>query len=215
MLSGEWTDIDTKETKITKAILEAAKLYIHPNHQDKHQQHNIVQEEQHGIRMTKHSYNNKLKEYRRHISPTNLEQVQPAYKRVYHIVDQPNATTILTQQRYGIKAAKGTVLGAPTHTRPQEEADSTMLTGKLTRRHYLQTNTSGTRTITKETYEPVDTDPEFTLYVLEYVLHRLRDTAPEEDTVCYSMIKNASRIPGTSSVVVVCPLQPSLSVSPG
>ena len=46
------------------------------------------------------------------------------------------------------------------------------------------------RTITTASYEPVDTDQEFTLSELEYILYRLKDTAPEEDTVCYSMIKN-------------------------
>ena len=46
------------------------------------------------------------------------------------------------------------------------------------------------RTITTATYEAVDTDQEFNLSELEYVLHRLKDTAPGDDTVCYSMIKN-------------------------
>ena len=47
------------------------------------------------------------------------------------------------------------------------------------------------RTITTSSYEAVDTDQEFTLSELENVLHRLKDTAPGDDTVCYSMIKNA------------------------
>ena len=46
------------------------------------------------------------------------------------------------------------------------------------------------RTITTATYEVVDTDQEFNLSELEDVLHRLKDTAPGDDTVCYSMIKN-------------------------
>ena len=46
------------------------------------------------------------------------------------------------------------------------------------------------RTITTETYKAVDTDQELTLAELEDVLHRLKDTAPGDDTVCYSMIKN-------------------------
>ena len=45
-------------------------------------------------------------------------------------------------------------------------------------------------TITTATYEAVDTDQEFTLAELEYELHRLKDTVPGDDTVCYSMIKN-------------------------
>ena len=47
------------------------------------------------------------------------------------------------------------------------------------------------RTITTAAYEPVDTDHEFTLAGLEAVLYRLNDIAPGDDTVCYSMIKNA------------------------
>ena len=46
------------------------------------------------------------------------------------------------------------------------------------------------RTVTTATYEPVDTDQEFTISELEDVLYRLKDTAPGKDTVCYSMIKN-------------------------
>ena len=46
------------------------------------------------------------------------------------------------------------------------------------------------RTITTASYEAVDTDQEFTLTELEDVLHRLKDTAPGDDTVCYSRIKN-------------------------
>ena len=47
------------------------------------------------------------------------------------------------------------------------------------------------RAITTAPYEAVDTDQEFTLSELENVLHRLKDTAPGDDNVCYSMIKNA------------------------
>ena len=50
--------------------------------------------------------------------------------------------------------------------------------------------TAHIRTITTASYEPVDTDQEITLSELEYVLYRLKDTAPGDDTVCYSMIKN-------------------------
>ena len=46
------------------------------------------------------------------------------------------------------------------------------------------------RIITEATYEAVPTDQEFTLSELEDVLHRLKDTAPGDDTVCNSMIKN-------------------------
>ena len=48
------------------------------------------------------------------------------------------------------------------------------------------------RTITTAASEPVDTDEEFTtLSDQEYALYRLNDTAPADDTVCYSMNKNA------------------------
>ena len=46
------------------------------------------------------------------------------------------------------------------------------------------------RTVTTATYEAVDTDQEFTISELEDILDRLKDTAPGDDTVCYSMIKN-------------------------
>ena len=45
-------------------------------------------------------------------------------------------------------------------------------------------------TVTIATYESVDTDQEFTISELENGRDRLKDTAPGEDTVCYSMIKN-------------------------
>ena len=46
-------------------------------------------------------------------------------------------------------------------------------------------------TITIAAYEPVDPGHEFTLSELEVVLYHLKDTAPRDDTVCYSIIKNA------------------------
>ena len=46
------------------------------------------------------------------------------------------------------------------------------------------------RVITEATYEAVATDQEFTLSELEDVLHRLKDTAPGDDTVCNAMIMN-------------------------
>ena len=46
------------------------------------------------------------------------------------------------------------------------------------------------RTVTTATYEAVDTDQEFTISELEDGLDHLKDTAPGEDTVRYSMIKN-------------------------
>ena len=47
------------------------------------------------------------------------------------------------------------------------------------------------RTIITADYETVDTDQEYTLSELEDVLYHLNDTAPGDDTVCYSMIKTA------------------------
>ena len=48
------------------------------------------------------------------------------------------------------------------------------------------------RTITSATYEAVDTNQEFTLSELEDVLHQLKDTAPGDGTVSYSMIKECT-----------------------
>ena len=74
--SIQWTDVDTNEATITKAILEAAELGI-PMSSGKtsatpYWRNNI------GIRMTKHSYNSTLKAYRRHTSQANLELMQTA-----------------------------------------------------------------------------------------------------------------------------------------
>ena len=71
--SIEWPDIDTNEANITQAILEAAQLSI-PKSSGKtsttpYWKNNM------GIRMTKHIYNTKLKAYRQHTPPANLEQV--------------------------------------------------------------------------------------------------------------------------------------------
>ena len=88
-----------------------------------------------GIRMAKHIYNSKLKAYRRHTSPTNLEHVQTAYKEYTklctHVRNQSwnqwitdcnnNINSAEVWRR--IKAAKGTAPRPPTHPRPQEEAD--------------------------------------------------------------------------------------------
>ena len=97
-----------------------------------------------------------------------------------------------------IKAAKGTAPRAP-----QEEADS--LCDSFSQRYSPENLHEDTiakptqmapariRTITKAAYEPVDTDQEFTFAGLEEVVYRmiLNDIAPGDNTVCYSMIKNA------------------------
>ena len=72
----EWTDVDTNEANITKAILEAAELAI-PKSSGKtsaapYWRNNM------GIRMAKHSYNSKLKANRRHTSQANLKLMQTA-----------------------------------------------------------------------------------------------------------------------------------------
>ena len=59
----EWTFIDTNETNITNAILEAAELSI-PKSTRKTS--TTPYWKNMGIRMAKHSYNSKLEEYRRH-----------------------------------------------------------------------------------------------------------------------------------------------------
>ena len=207
----EWVDINTNETNITNAILEAAQLYI-PMSSGKtsttpYWKNNM------GFRMTNHSYNIKLKEYRRYTSPTNLEQVQTSYneytKLCTHVrnlswnrwVTEYNNNINSSEVWRIIKAAKGTAPRAPTHHMPQEEADS--LCNSFAQRCSPENLHEGTinkltqmapsrlRTITTSGYEPVDTDQEFTLTELEDVLYRLNDTAPGDDTVCHSIIKNA------------------------
>ena len=99
-----------------------------------------------------------------------------------------------------IKAAKGTAPRPPTHPRPQAEADSlcdafaqrssSTNLPEHTNNILAQLAPERVRTITTATYEAVSTDQEFTLSALEDVLHLLKDTAPGDDTVCYSMIKN-------------------------
>ena len=99
-----------------------------------------------------------------------------------------------------IKATKGTAPIPPTHPRPQEEADSlcdafaqrSSSTNLPEHTNNILTNMAPerVRTITTATYEAVSTDQEFTQSELDDVLHRLKDTAPGDDTVCYSMIKN-------------------------
>ena len=74
----EWTYVDTNETTITQTLLEAAELSI-PKSSGKSSATPYWKNNM-GIRMAKHIYNSKLKTYRRHTSPTKLEQVQTAYK---------------------------------------------------------------------------------------------------------------------------------------
>ena len=86
------------------------------------------------------------------------------------------------------------------HPRPQEEADSLCDTFAERSSSVIlpeQTNNvlrgmapERVRVITEATYEAVATDQEFTLSELEDVLHRLKDTAPGDDTVCNAMITN-------------------------
>ena len=131
-----WTDVDTNETNITKAILEDADLSI-PKSSGKtsatpYWKNNM------GIKMAKHIYNSKLKTYRRHTSMTNLEQLQTAYKETSITTVHPCKEPILEHQWITdcsnninsaevwriIKAAKGTAPRPPTYPIQQEEADS-------------------------------------------------------------------------------------------
>ena len=89
---------------------------------------------------------------------------------------------------------------APTHHMPQKEAES--LCDSFAQRcspenlhedtinKLTQIAPARLRTITTAAYKPVDTDQDFTLSEIEDVLYRLNDTAPGDDTVCYSMIKS-------------------------
>ena len=150
--------------------------------------------------MAKHSYNTKLKAYRRHTSPANLEQVQTVYKEYTKLcthvrniswnqwITKYNNNINSAEVWRRIKAAKGTSSKLPTHPRPQEEADSICdsfaqrcsLENLPERTNNILTNMLPERvhTITTATYEAVDTDQEFTLTELEDVLHSLKDTAP-------------------------------------
>ena len=101
-----------------------------------------------------------------------------------------------------INAAKGTAPRPPTHPIPQEEAYS--LCDSFAQRsssanlpeqiNNMLTCMAPERVciIATATNEAAYTDQEFTQSELEDVLHRLRDTAPGDDTVFYSMIKNVS-----------------------
>ena len=165
-----------------------------------------------GIRMAKHTDNTKLKAYRRHTSPANLEQVQTTYKEYTklctHVMNLSwnqwitkctnNINSAEVWRRF--KASKGTTPRHPKHPRPQEEADS--LCDSFAHRcssenlpertNNLLTNMVPERdgTVTTATYKAMDTDQDFTIFELEDVLDRLKDTAPGEDTVCYLIIKN-------------------------
>ena len=206
----EWADVETNEANITRAILEAAELAI-PKSSGKtsaapYWRNNM------GIRMAKNSYNSKLKAYRRNTSQANLELMQAAYKEFIalctHVrnlswnqwITECNGNINSADVWRRIKAAKGAAPRPPTHPRPQEEADS--LCDSFAERSSSvilpeQTNNvlrgmapERVRVITEATYEAVATDQEFTLSELEDVLHRLKDTAPGDDTVCNAMIKN-------------------------
>ena len=206
----EWADVDTNEANITRAILEAAELAI-PKSSGKtsaapYWRNNM------GIRMAKNSYNSKLKAYRRHTSQANLELMQAAYKEFIELcthvrnlswnqwITECNGNINSAEVWRRIKAAKGAAPRPPTHPRPQEEADS--LCDSFAERSSSvnlpeQTNNvlrgmapEHVCVITEATYEAVATDQEFTLSELEDVLHRLKDTAPGDDTVCNAMIKN-------------------------
>ena len=206
----EWADVETNEANISRAILEAAELAI-PKSSGKtsaapYWRNNM------GIRMAKNSYNSKLKAYRRHTSQANLELMQAAYKEFIalctHVrnlswnqwITECNGNINSADVWRRIKAAKGEAPRPPTHPRPQEEADSLCDTFAERSSSVIlpeQTNNvlrgmapERVRVITEATYEAVATDQEFTLSELEDVLHRLKDTAPGDDTVCNAMIKN-------------------------
>ena len=166
-----------------------------------------------GIRLAKHIYNTKLRAYRRHTSPANLEQVQTTYKEYTKLwthvrnlswnqwITKCNNNINSADIWRRIKAANGTAPRHPTHPLPQEEADSLcdVFAQRCSwenlpeRTNNILTNMvpERVRIITTVSYEAVDTDKEFTLSELENVRHRLKDTALGDDTVCYSMIKNA------------------------
>ena len=206
----EWADVETNEANISRAILEAAELAI-PKSSGKtsaapYWRNNM------GIRMAKNSYNSKLKAYRRHTSQANLELMQAAYKEFIalctHVrnlswnqwITECNGNINSADVWRRIKAAKGAAPRAPTHPRPQEEADSlcdtfaerssSVILPEQTNNELRGMAPERVRVITEASYEAVATDQEFTLSELEEVLHRLKDTTPGDDTVCNAMIKN-------------------------
>ena len=135
--------------------------------------------------MAKHSYNTKLKAYRQHTSPANLEQVQTACKEytklcthvgilswnqwITKCINNINSAEVWRR----IKAANGTAPRPPTHPRPQEEADSLCDSfdqrcspeNLAERTNNILTNMvpERVRTVTTATYEAVDNDQEFTI----------------------------------------------------
>ena len=149
--------------------------------------------------MAKHSYNTKLKEYRRHTSPANLEQVQTAYKEYTKLCTHVrnlswnqwttdcNNNINSAEVWIRIKAAKGIAPRAPTHHMPQEEEDpisdscaprcSPENLHEDTIHKLTQMAPARIRIITTAAYEPVGTDQDVTLCELEDVLYRLTDTA--------------------------------------
>ena len=135
--------------------------------------------------MAKHSYNSKLKAYRRHTSPDNLEQVQTAYKEYTKLYEEE-----LRQKTEQRRDSLHTLchMKRKTHYVTQRCSPENL----QERTNNILTNMVPDRvlTVTTATYEAVDADQEFTISELEDVLDRLKDTAPGDDTVCYSMIKH-------------------------
>ena len=128
--SIEWTGVDTNEANITKAAELAIPKSSGKTSATPYWRNNMV------IRMAKHSYNSKLKAYRRHTSQTNLELMQTAYKEFIQLcthvrnqswnqwITECNGNINSAEVWRRIKAAKGTAPRPPTHPKPQEEADS-------------------------------------------------------------------------------------------
>ena len=125
---------DTNEANITKAILEAAESSI-PKSLGKTSTTPYWKKNM-GIRMAKHCYNTKLKAYRRHTLPANLEQGQTAYKEYTNMcthvrnlslnqwITKCNNNINSAEVWRRIKVEKGTAPRPPSHPSPHEEADS-------------------------------------------------------------------------------------------
>ena len=137
----------------------------------------------------------------------SIQNYVPMFEIYPETSGSPNATTTSTQQRYGEKLrqqrehrqdhkSKHLIEVSTTHPRLQEEADSLCdsfsqrCSPELTNNIVTNMVPERVRTITTTAYDAVDTDQEITLSEIEDVLHRLNDTAPGNNTVCYSMIKN-------------------------
>ena len=202
----EWQDMDTNETSITTAILNFASATI-PRSSGKsstipYWKHNL------GIKMAKCTYNAMLKAFRQLNTPDTLKQVQEAYEAykaytelctlvrnnswnawITECNNNPNMAEVWRR----IKAANGRRQLVSTYPRPQEEANR-LCTTFIQRSSSDNLPTDTTKALTGCFPDRINTiktaiNRETETIQLEEIISHLKDTAPDEDIVCYSMIK--------------------------